>query len=319
MNVFLDTNVVLTGALNPHGPARKLSTLVGKVIFYTSKRVIQECTWLLDKKTKDEQKRNLAEYLINNYLKSLNTILVPDEEVSQTVVCYDVDDQYIYDAANKHNCEYICTYNVRDFPTSQTKARTPHYILLELEQNNIENYIQFPLLHKHGTMIFIGSLHHKSSMGKILQSDSGINVFTDNNGDICIEGKSVKNIFKSSSLEGNIEQVLSFRYNSYNFEAARWSLRDGNWEKRVLTRANCSFSENTKPLLFFREDHNFYGHVKNVSGIPRYVKDKHMQYVLSNKSLETVAGSLDLKYVLDNTKIMTTPNGLKVEYPIKSC
>lgn len=44
-----------------------------------------------------------------------------------------------------------------------------------------------------------------------------------------------------------------------------------------------------------------------------------MQHVLSNKSLETVAGSLDLKYVLDNTKIMTTPNGLKIEYPVKNC
>lgn len=319
MNVFLDTNVVLTGALNPYGPASRLSKLLGEVIFYTSQRVIQECTWLLNKKTKDEQKINLAGYLINSYLKSLNTILVPDEEVSHTVVCYDVDDQYIYDAARKHNCEYICTYNVRDFPASQIKARTPHYILLEQEQNNIENYIQLPLLNKHGTMIFIGSLAHKSSMGKILQSDSGINVFTNNNGDICIEGKSVKNIFKSSSLEGNIEQVLSFRYNSDNFEAARWSLRDGNWDKQVLTRANCSFSENTKPLLFFCKDHNFYGHVKNVSGIPRYVKDKHMQHVLSNKSLETVAGSLDLKYVLDNTKIMTTPNGLKIEYPVKNC
>ncbi|WP_320545814.1 PIN domain-containing protein [Aeromonas veronii] len=319
MNVFLDTNVVLTGALNPYGPASRLSKLLGEVIFYTSQRVIQECTWLLNKKTKDEQKINLAGYLINSYLKSLNTILVPDEEVSHTVVCYDVDDQYIYDAARKHNCEYICTYNVRDFPASQIKARTPHYILLEQEQNNIENYIQLPLLNKHGTMIFIGSLAHKSSMGKILQSDSGINVFTNNNGDICIEGKSVKNIFKSSSLEGNIEQVLSFRYNSDNFEAARWSLRDGNWDKQVLTRANCSFSENTKPLLFFCKDHNFNGHVKNVSGIPRYVKDKHMQHVLSNKSLETVAGSLDLKYVLDNTKIMTTPNGLKIEYPVKNC
>ncbi|MGL6632207.1 hypothetical protein ACSZOF_01345 [Aeromonas veronii] len=56
MNIFLDTNVVLTGALNPYGPARKLSKLLGKVIFYTSQRVIQECTWLLNKKTKDEQK-----------------------------------------------------------------------------------------------------------------------------------------------------------------------------------------------------------------------------------------------------------------------
>ena len=318
MNIFLDTNVVLTGALNPYGPARNLLKLTKDVTFYTSQRVMQECRWLLEKKTDNQQKQDFVLSQIDGYLSKLNAILVEDEPESKNATCHDVDDQYIFDSAVKYNCKYISTYNVRDFPTDEVKAKTPHFILHEIDDQNIDNYIQLPLLNKHGTMIFIGQLHHKSSMGNILRSDSGIRVFSDHNGKICIKGESVKNVCQLDALEGNKEQVLSFRYNSGNFEAARWSYDGAAWNKQVVTRANCSFSEETSPLLFFCPNHNFFGHVKNVSGIPRYVKDKHMQHVLSNKSLETATGSLDLKYVLDNTKIVNTLSGTRVEYPVRS-
>lgn len=308
MNVFLDTNIVITGALNPYGPAHNLVKLASSVSFFTSQRVLQECIWLLNKKTNIPEKQNFVFYKINQCLGQLNCTLVKDENMSTDTLCHDVDDQYIFNSARKHNCKYICTYNVKDFPLHEIKAKTPHYILHEVDNLNIHNYIQNPILGRHGTILFIGTLHHKSSLGNIIHSSSGINVFTNIEGEICITGPSIKNIKYFSSLEGGIEQALSFRYNSTSFEADRWSYRNGVWHKEPLTRSNCNFSDDTRAQLIFCNEHNFFGHVQNISGIPRFVKDKQMQHVLSNNSLETAVGSLDLKYILDNTIITKKRN-----------
>ena len=316
MNIFVDTNVILTGALNPFGPSNRLLTIKGKVNYYTSQMVLRECRWLIDKKTKDELKRNYISQLIEKFLKQSEIIIVRDEKPPEIISCNDPDDQYIYDSAKKHNCEYICTYNVKDFPLHGIKAKTPHFILLEIEEPSLANYVQYPLLGKSGTLLFIGCLSHKSSMGNILSSNSEIKVYSDSNGYICVSGTNVTELKTHKSLEGGIEQVLSFRYKENMFEASRWSLKNKLWKKEILTTANCTFHSNTN-ALFFSANHNFFGLIRNLSGLPRFIRDKNMQHVFSNQSLETVTGSLDLKYIIDNIKITKSKKGYSIEYPLK--
>ena len=43
MRIFLDTNFVLTGALNPNGPAGTLAALFGRATFVFSPQVLAEC------------------------------------------------------------------------------------------------------------------------------------------------------------------------------------------------------------------------------------------------------------------------------------
>ena len=316
MNVFLDTNVVLTGSLNPYGPSSSLVNIANRVKFFTSQRVIQECVWNLEKKTDNPLKIEFVKSLIDVYFQKLNITIVQDYEPQQ-IICSDKDDQYIYDSALNNNCQYICTYNIKDFPNNMIKSKTPHYLMHEIDNENIENYVQYPLLSEQGTMLFIGKLHHKSSMGDILYSNSGIKVYSNKNGTICIEGDSVRSSRSFSNLEGNTSLAITLRYNKSHFEASRWIFDGIKWNKKLLTTAECSFSRETKPLLFFKENHNFFGHVQNLSGITRYVKDKNMQHVLSNNSLETAVGSLDLKYVLDNIEINKTQDGFQINYPVR--
>lgn len=315
MNIFLDTNIILTGSLNPYGPSNALKKLAKEVKYFTSQRVIQECIWNLEKKTNDPLKIKFVESLINSFCKDLDITIVEDNEPKQ-IICLDPDDQYIYDSALNYNCKYICTYNIKDFPIGKIESKTPHYLMHKIDNKNVENYVQYPLLADKGTLLFIGKLHHKSSMGDILFSSCGIKVYSNQNGTICIKGDKVRSSKSFSNLEGDTSIAITFRYNKSNFEASKWDFDGIKWNKTLLSTAECTFSNETKPLLFFRENHNFFGHVQNISGIPRYIKDKNMQYALSNNSLEAVAGSLDLKYVLDNLKIIETQNGLLVDYPV---
>lgn len=316
MNIFLDTNIILTGSLNPYGPSNALIKLVKKVKYFTSQRVIQECIWNLEKKTNNPLKIKFVESLIGNFCKELDIKIVEDTEPKQ-IICSDPDDQYIYDAALTYDCKYICTYNVKDFPIGIIDSRTPHYLIHKIDHNNVDNYVQYPLLADKGTLLFMGKLHHKSSMGDILFSSCGIKVYSNQNGTICIEGKNVRSSKAFSNLEGDTSLAITLRYNKSNFEASKWNFDGIKWNKTLLTTAECTFSKETKPLLFFKENHNFFGHIQNISGIPRYVKDKSMQHVLSNNSLETAVGSLDLKYVLDNIKIIKIQNGFRVDYPVR--
>jgi putative PIN family toxin of toxin-antitoxin system len=302
MRICLDTNVIFSGALSPQGPSSKLSTIKDKVTFLVSNYVINECQKVISKNSPNKYVKSKALWLIENYLSRLGAIFIYGKE-DNAFICNHKDDQDIFDSAFKYNCNYICTYNIKDFPKSEIGIITPFALLRLIDNKNVQNFVQYPLLSDKGTLLVYGTLNHKSSMGRIIKSENGIEVYTDTNGYILLKGDTVKNLKTLKPLEGEKEFAMIIRYKPNFFQATRWSYNEdrNDWNKEVLTRVNCCFSKKTKATLKFEENHNFFGNIQNISGLPIFVKENKFKYILDNKSLEAVSGSIDIRYMLNYT------------------
>ena len=308
----------MTGAFNPFGPSAQLTQITDKATFIVSDHVINECKWNINRCSPNTLVANSAKIAVINFLKKLNAIEVIGTKKSG-YACPDNDDQLIFDSAYTNSCSFICTYNFPDFPIStKIEIKTPLAILRLVRHNNINYYIQYPILSDTGTLLFWGTIHHESSMGVILRSKNYVTVFADKKGYICLDGPSVHSTNPKNPLRRGEEFALIIRYKKNNFEASRWSINKcGKWAKEILTTSKCQFGEVTSTALFFEKNNKFMGQTQNVSGMPRYVKEKKLPSILANKSIEAATGSLDLKYVLSNAKIHNTIRGFQVSFPIK--
>lgn len=304
MRVFLDTNIVLTGAFYSHGPAGKLDALKHSVKFFHSPHVLNECDFLIQNNAPSTEIRNIASKSVRFFLEKLGSQSVMDCLPPIDVSANDPDDDLILGSAIAANSDVICTYNIKDFPSNGPSIWTPLSIHRAVGESVLEHYIQPSLLSSRGTMLFFGSLNNKGSMGLIIESENGTKVLADDNGFIQLIGPNTTRHRTFKPLLGNEEFRLTLRYNLTDFEAAIWSKSSGTWEKDVLSTGSCSFAEKTSRVLFFARDHNFSGHVQCLSGLPRYVRDKQLVNALENYSLEAVAGSLDLKWFFQHCKVI---------------
>jgi predicted nucleic acid-binding protein len=298
MRIFLDTNVVLTGALNSRGPARALAALIGRATFVFSPQVLAECDYLIRRDAATPLVAQVVQKTIRSFLEALGALQVPDVPPPQGVSALDDGDSMLLGAALSAQADTICTYNVKDFPASYINVRTPLAIHRSIAEPTLEQYIQPIVLSVHGTLLFFGRLHHESSMGTILESDGQVEVIADERGFIRLTGSSAKRCRSIKPLRGNNEFHLTLRYNGTDFEAALWNKDSGAWKKDVITTGVASFSEATRPILCFVPNHRFSGHIQCISGLPRFVRDKQMPAALDNYSLEASAGSLDLRRFL---------------------
>lgn len=298
MRVFLDANVVLTGAFNPEGPAAKLGALQGHVSFIYSDKVLHECLYLIQRDAPSAAAQHAAEQDVRSYLANLRALQVPDALPPHGIDALDEGDQLILGAALASKSDVLCSYNIKDFPPDHISVCTPLTIHRSNSGPKLEHFIQPINLSSEGTLLFFGSLRHESSMGPILQSSNGVTVLADEQGLIRITGSDVKHSHAVKPLPQGSEFRLVVRYKDNDFEAALWRKDSSTWHKEVITYGAAIFSQSTTSILCFVQNSKFSGHIQCISGLSRYVRDKHMPAALDNYSLEAVAGSLDLKRYL---------------------
>lgn len=303
MRVFLDSNVVLTGAFNRQGPAGTLGALLGRVSFVYSPQILAECDYLIARDAPSTRVAQAAAHAVRSYLASLRALQVPDAFPPAGIAALDAGDHALLGAALASKSVALCTYNIKDFPPDHIKVGTPLTIHRSNSEPKLEHFIQLIELSSRGTLLFFGRLHHESSMGPILQSGDGVTVLADEKGFIRLTGSAVQRSRAVKPLPGGTEFRLTVRYNSADFEAALWAKDLGTWCKEVVATGAASFSQLTKPILCFVKDHQFSGHIQCISGLPRFVRDKQMPAALDNYSLEAAAGSLDLKRHLGAERI----------------
>ena len=296
--VFLDTNVVLTGAFIIRGPAGTLGTLSDTIKFLHSPRVLAESDYLISRDAPSGEICDAAKQQVRVFLAQLHSEAVDDCSPPVGISARDPDDNLLLGSAIAANADTICTYNIKDFPNEPIAVRTPLSVNRAVAAPALEHFIQPVELSSCGTMLFFGSLHHSSSMGPIVTSHNGTSITADEQGFIQLTGPTVSRNRPLKPLRANEEFRLSIRYNETDFEAALWTKPSANWTKEVLSNGAGSFSESTSAVLFFVPNHRFYGHIQCLSGLPRYVRDKHLHTALDNYSLEAIAGSLDLKWFL---------------------
>ena len=302
--VFIDTNVLLTGAFNQRGPAGRLAALTPTHQFLHSAKVISEADCLIQRDAPSQAIRNAALGHIRSFLQTLKSECVADCPPPDGVSANDPGDDLILGAAIASKSHTICTYNLQDFPGDVLKPKTPLSIHRDAGSRDLGNYIQHINLSNCGTLLYYGQIHHSSSMGPILCSHDGTCVTADALGYVQLTGESVSRCSAIKPIFANEEFKLSIRYNTTDFEAALWKRDETGWTKDILSTGAGAFSNNTKPILFFVPNHKFSGHIQCISGLPRYVRDKKIISALDNYSLEAVAGSLDLKHFLSQLAVV---------------
>lgn len=294
LRVFLDTNVVLTGALYPNGPAGSLSRLSDTVSFLHSQYVLEECDHLLCRDAPSELV-GCASTQIDEYLKELDSKLVSECPPPDGAATNDEKDDPILGAAMAAKADLICTYNLDDFAESPLECGTPLAVHRKAGDVSLENYIQPVVLSSRGTLFYFGAIHHKSSMGPIIRSSNGTTVTCDKEGYIVLCGEHVNRSDPLKALEGGRQLRLTLRYNESDFEAALWEKSGEYWEKEIISRGSAAFLDDTSPILCFVPNHSFNGTIQCISGVPYFSRDRQIRRALDNYSLEANFGSLNLR------------------------
>lgn len=297
MLIFLDANVILTGAFTQSGPAALLVSIKSYVKFCHSNYVLDECAKLINAYSPTKEVCEIVNLRVLEFVRELSSECVSEHPLPNGISCHDPFDDPLLGAAIACCADAICTYNVKDFPINIIPIKTPLLLLRIFLEPNIDQWIQPVILSSKGTLLFCGRIKHVSSMGLILKSDN-ITVSADENGYIRLYGKNVRQYKTFNHLIADEEFKLSIRYNHDSFEASIWKKTSATWEQTILTTGMANFSCTTFPSLFFVPDHQFSGHIQCISGLPRYIRDKQLCIALENYSLEATSESLDVRSFL---------------------
>jgi putative PIN family toxin of toxin-antitoxin system len=131
-NIVIDTNVVIAALRSKKGASNKLLQLIGtkKFEIHDSVALILEYEEVLQRQRNE---LGLSEDEISSFIDSLCALAHHHEIYFQwRPFLTDVDDELILELAVSANCEYIVTFNVRDFRGSETfgiRAITPRELL----------------------------------------------------------------------------------------------------------------------------------------------------------------------------------------------
>lgn len=304
--VMLDANVLLNGVFLPVGPSTKLFEICTQVQFFVGEGVLREAENVIRRHAPSPEIANVFVDRLGAWIRQLNVVVVGDpKDNGESIPGLDEGDRHVYLAAQNASCEFICTYNWKHFPSDRINVLTPLGLLRKVGDVRLDNMIQYPLLGQQGTLFFMGDLHHPSAMGLLFQTADGISVRADEKGDIVLDGlgKEGRQTVKGRLAGGNKPFAFLFRYKmTGDFEALSWMLErvpDADepfiiGPKQLLSSGNAKFCPPVTPGLFFRDDHQFFGHVQNLSGMPRYIREKDISFVIQNFGLEAIDGSVSV-------------------------
>lgn len=296
---ILDSNVILTGVLFPNSFSAKLSELNNQVNFVYTDYIWQEIVnKICESAGANIKAANIFLNLSESYLINLNAKKYTQKKSCQTKLLKDHNDQPIYDAACAHGCDYICTYNLADFPdqAGPPKAIPPHTLLMKFRKYNI--YIEYPVLGKEGTLFMIFDIMHPSSLGPILKFQDGTIFGGTKDGQLSLNGPSVKSKSKNHCLPENKIINLFFSYDKNgNFYTKIFFEANGKTREQQLCRGNFTPSPPCEPLLFFSRNHGFYGHVRHISSFPKF-RRRNLRKAIKFGCLDAICGSADIKEMI---------------------
>ncbi|HLA81658.1 MAG TPA: hypothetical protein VJP78_08610 [Thermoleophilia bacterium] len=220
-------------------------------------------------------------------------------------------DDHVSSPANLYQCDFICTYNVRDFENHGIEALPPLAIHFDFPGTAIE----YPILGEDGTLLVGTRYYGNRTMGRILRAKNGTEVRSCSPGRIEVVGPDV-----GCQLYGQIPEgyaaTFVFRYKKNgHFEAAAWvsdPVTGDSSGKLLLAQGTACFEPPVRPLMFFGQNYGFAGELFGVSGIPQYVRDGRMRPVLASGTLEVVEKSEDISALLADIDVLIDPAGFSV-------
>lgn len=313
MRVFLDTNVLLTGAYKRSGFAGQLPFATGQCTFVASEYARRECEALLRSTARSKRVEAAALATLNIFSQQVKVLYVPNAKASSGLRASDPNDQPILDAAVEHNCEIICTYNLKHFPGSGIRVLSPLGLLKQLDQRPDGWAIQPPVLGRRGTILVMGYLH---SLGQILETADGLIAFNDATGKIALRGPQTGTYQSPHALPLGVEPIaFLFRYReSGDFDASAWPISPTPdlgatiaGPKIVLAQGRSSFREPVQALI--TQDGQFNGALTNLSGIPQFVPEREVPYIVRDGCLDAWIGSTGIAAAMARCDEYVAPDG----------
>jgi len=116
MKIVLDTNVLVSGLINPKGvPAKILNLMLnGKIIILYDNRILSEYETVLSRR-KFKFKKEIIDPLID-FIKHEGSFIAADP---LQVIFKDEDDKMFLEVAKSGDAEYLITGNIVHFPNEQ--------------------------------------------------------------------------------------------------------------------------------------------------------------------------------------------------------
>jgi putative PIN family toxin of toxin-antitoxin system len=132
MKVVLDTNVLISGLINPIGPPAQILNLMlnKKLLLLYDNRILKEYIEVLNRK-----KFNFKKEWINpiiDFIK-MECELVPSEPIK--IDFKDIDDQKFYETALSGNADYLITGNTKHFPVHKIVITPADFLNKYLNHN----------------------------------------------------------------------------------------------------------------------------------------------------------------------------------------
>lgn len=318
--VFLDANVLLSGAFDTRGFAAKLPVAGSQVAFVTTERVLDECAAVLRTHSADPRIAAAGAQMLHRWVTDrLRAVVVARGDLLGASGLADQSDVHVVAGATAAEADLICTYNLSDFRSSPVRAITPLGLIDSLEdRGGVMTGIQAPLLGPEGTLLVTAKFHHVSSLGRILRLGDGTTIEADSEGFVRATGPQADRVRPLAPIRDDRFVSIVLRYRaSGDFEVLMFlSSREprelvtrDDLERVDLSLGRLSIAQPVTPLLVFEQNHRFFAAVINISGAPVFVKDARIPDVLSNTSLETVHGSLGAADIARRLEIVDLPGG----------
>lgn len=293
--LFLDTNIILSGAYFPNSPARRLIRFKNNAEFVTSQRVKAECHRKISQHTKITQVRNSLIGTYGRFIKALGCTIIDDKGPSPWENPAE-NDRLIQDSAVAYGCDTLCTYNFKDFDNNKIRVLTPFETFgLLTPELNLDSFLHDIYLAEQGTAMFWGILNHPGALGRVGYSESGVSVTIDEDGSVRVQGPRVK-IHKVGTPIQHGHVHITFRYNETTFDADQWIKNDGKWEQIKLCTASCQIGE--RLVLEVGQQVRGSVNIRALSACPIRIKDKNMPDCLDGNSVHVRFGSQNIEYVV---------------------
>ena len=317
--VLLDASVLLTGPFRRKSWAARLPDAKAECTFVVTEYVLNECDHMLTAAADSALTRRAANATLMQFIAELGAVVVPDTIASATSRSTDAKDQPIIDAARANGCTVICTYNLADFATAGLRSASPLGLLKQLVVRPDWWAIQIPVLGERGTILAVGDI---SSLRTILEGDDGTTISERDDAMIVAEGPGSRRFIPKRPLPRHELVGFMLRYReSGDCEAAYWPLESSGTEfvvagaKVVLTQGRVRLS-NPVPRMMFNGNWGFFAAIINLSGIPSYVPDKAVPYIMRDSCLEGLSGAADIRAAMARRVIVRGSSGeLLVAFP----
>ncbi|MEA3450531.1 MAG: hypothetical protein U9Q83_01355 [Bacteroidota bacterium] len=301
--VFLDTNIVLS-SIDSKSSCFLLQQVLNDYDFYISTIIEEEIEKKIRDSKRDRKEKNSLRLKINFFLDNLSITVLNDSHYKRKFIDKQENDKIICKIAIENDCDFLCTYNYKDFINCGIKIVAPT-ILLKNSSMNPQQILRlyFNTLHIiNGNFAFYVGFDFKGIVQDIVIFKDRKNACTlgiNTKGNLVLKKGNKPKPIKISKVSLQNYKSIKLYIVYYNNKINVYNLEDGNRE--ILSKSIPELEILDKNIFPFCAKGSFYGHIRELS---MYLLDKTQnEKLMSNKTLTNIKEMDSIEYLWGNITI----------------